>query len=86
MQFVIMNIKKNIPRIGVNVQFVICWKLSCLTFAKSASVMVKHPRVLPMVPVKVNRKLGLRLPFKRFGGVNLAVRVVITTSIISIPM
>jgi hypothetical protein len=42
--------------------------------------------VLPIVPAKVSKKLGLKKPFKRLGGVNLAVKVVTTTSIISMPI
>lgn len=72
----------------MKVKLVICSKPSKYypRFAKSVSVMDKQPIVLPKVPAKVNRKLGLRKPFIRFGGVNLAVKVVMATSIISMPI
>ena len=53
--------------------------------ARSAKVKLKHPIVLPIVPANVMRKLGLRRPLSKFGGVNLAVKAVIATSMISIP-
>lgn len=52
----------------------------------SAKVIVKHPTVLPRVPAKVSKKLGFSRPLSKLGGVNLDVKVVMVTSMISIPM
>ena len=88
MQFVMRKSIRKITNMGMKVKLVICSKLLkyMSRFTKSVSVIDRQPIVLPKVPAKVNKKLGFKKPFNRLGGVNLAVRVVIATSIISIPI
>lgn len=66
MQLITKNIIQKIPRIGINVQLATFCKFDILSFTKLpmlARVIERHPRDLPIVVEKVNKKLGLNIPF-----------------------
>ena len=67
----------SIPRISMT---------ACRSYRHTIFYAVKQPIVLPKVPANVSKKLGFKKPLIRFGGVNFAVKVVIATSIISMPV
>lgn len=85
MQFVTKKSAKSMIKMGMNVRFDMFTRDSWY-LTRSAIVMLSAPIVRPIVPAIVNRKLGFRNPFIKLGGVNFAVKVVIATSIISMPM